>query len=1091
MTETLTCPNGHPVSVQDVSCPSCATVLQLEPLPLPTAGSAASIPGYEILGELGRGAMGIVFKARQLNLKRLVAVKMILGGAFADANLLERFHNEANIIAQLQHPNIVQIHEVGEHHGQPYLSLEFVEGVTLAQFMHGVPQPPCAAAQLVEILARALHAVHEAGVVHRDLKPGNVMLQHADSAALVGTVKDESGVIIKRPVVNLQDAVPKVMDFGLAKQFGGSKHLTASGAVLGTPSYMAPEQAIGKASDIGPAADVYALGAILYEALTGRPPHLGESAVHTLQQVLHENVVPPRHLQPKVPADLDTICLKCLQREPERRFPSALALAEDLRRYLEGKPIVTRPVSYPERFWRWCRRNPWDAGLAAAVALALLAGTVVSLYFALQTLEREKQLNQQLYIAQMKRIQEAWEDGQMARFEELLKGQKPELRDFEWYYWKNLSDQRVRLAFPTTNAAPDLAGVAISADGSQVAAVSRDGLVQGWDTLTQQTSFAAQDFDTSPGRMLFTPDGSYLVGISDKDLALLVLDTRKNTVVRKLKDVSHLMVSSRGKFLACAMRDRNVTLLDLANLQELRSFGPHDGNIAGLAFSKDDALIAVADYQLADRQSLRKLSNIKIWNTNTGAQVKVLEGDLDTTLYMGFSADGQNLVSVVRDQVIRHWDVKSGKETRPSLKGPGGGRIKFLDFSPDGSRLAYTSGEETVQLFDFATLEQLKPLMGHAVEVSRAVFSPDSKLLVTASEDRTVKVWEAATSRLLRVFRGHTAPVNAVAFGPSNQLASAASDGLVQLWHADQDQGSTRPAAGVNGVTVLGFFPSSQLLAYGQDDGGLRYVPGPQALEPQVLKGHAARVTSLAFSGDGTHFASADRDKTLLVWDRNHDVPMLQLKGIVGDIACVTFSGDGKHLAVADKTAKLATAPVSTVSVWDLATGKIVQTFADKSSAAVVELTFVPDGQRLLGVTETGGVEAWDMATGKFGRVLAGQTQEPVTAAAFGPDGHSVAMAVGQTVEVRDLATGFIDRLKGYDSPVRCLAYNPAGNRLVSAYKDGAVKVWHVALGQEVLTLRGHQGSVARVTFSGDGQVLAAGGAEIKLWDGKHPKPNK
>jgi tetratricopeptide (TPR) repeat protein len=332
-------------------------------------GTGAGPPDYEILGELGRGGMGVVYKARHLPLKRAVALKMILAGAHAAPEQLDRFRTEAEAAARLQHPNIVQIYEVGEHDGRHYLALEFLEGGSLAHKLHGLPQPGPDAARLVEVLARAVHFAHERGIVHRDLKPANVLL--ADGGQ------------------------PKIADFGLAKLLDGGTEHTDSGAVLGTAGYMAPEQAGGRSREVGPLADVYSLGAILYELLTGRPPFVGQNFFETLVQVRGATPVPPRRLQPTVPRDLETVCLKCLEKEPRRRYASALALADDLRRFLDGKPVHARRTPPWERAWKWARRHPAGAALAAALVLAVLGGVTGAVYYGLYKGQVAASLKQQ------------------------------------------------------------------------------------------------------------------------------------------------------------------------------------------------------------------------------------------------------------------------------------------------------------------------------------------------------------------------------------------------------------------------------------------------------------------------------------------------------------------------------------------------------------------------------------------------------------------------------------------------------------------------------------------------------------------------
>jgi len=342
---------------------------------LPCVGSAGTVPGYELLGELGRGGMGVVYRARQVKANRLVALKMILAGGHAGAAELARFRTEAEAIARLQHPNIVQVHEVGEHEGKPFFSLEFCGGGSLAQKLNGTPLPAREAAELVEALARAMQAAHARGVIHRDLKPANVLLA--------------------------EDGTPKVTDFGLAKKLDEAGQ-TQSGAVLGTPSYMAPEQAAGKGKEIGPLADVYALGAILYECLTGRPPFRAATALDTILQVVNDEPVPPSQLQSKTPRDLETVCLKCLRKEPAKRYASAADLAEDLRRWQAGEPITARPVGRVERGVKWVRRNPVVTSLLAAVVLAVAGGGAGVYWKYLDAKEQAENARKQTAIAEGK-----------------------------------------------------------------------------------------------------------------------------------------------------------------------------------------------------------------------------------------------------------------------------------------------------------------------------------------------------------------------------------------------------------------------------------------------------------------------------------------------------------------------------------------------------------------------------------------------------------------------------------------------------------------------------------------------------------------
>jgi serine/threonine-protein kinase len=410
----VTCPNGHswPATEQGAGsptfplrCPICGAPPREVPslnstptLPPPqpaggddlatvgvdaTARPAAEerlhIPGYEILGELGRGGMGVVYKARQTGLGRAVALKCILSGQHAAPAELARFRSEAQAVARLQHPNVVQVYEVGEHDGVPYFSLELCEGGSLADRLRGTPLPAREAAQLVATLARAVQAAHTCNVVHRDLKPANVLLS--------------------------ADGTPKVTDFGLAKRLDVETGQTQSGAIVGTPSYMAPEQAAGRTREVGPAADVYALGAILYECLTGRPPFKGETPFDTLMQVLEREAAPPRLLNPHITRDLETVCLKCLEKDPRRRYPGVAALAEDLERYLRGESISVRSVNVLDRLARALERSHLDAELHGWGTLLLeWAGIVLVTHlvsFGLMLAGGNHFLNIALYVGQI------------------------------------------------------------------------------------------------------------------------------------------------------------------------------------------------------------------------------------------------------------------------------------------------------------------------------------------------------------------------------------------------------------------------------------------------------------------------------------------------------------------------------------------------------------------------------------------------------------------------------------------------------------------------------------------------------------------
>ena len=454
---------------------------------------APTIAGYVIEGELGRGAMGVVYRARQVRLNRPCALKLILAGAHADPVAAVRFLGEAEAVARVQHPNIVQIHAIGDAGGWPFLELEYLPGGSLDRTLDGTPWPARRAATLVEALARGVAEAHRLQIIHRDLKPGNILLA--------------------------ADGTPKIADFGLAKSLNVQSGLTATDSILGTPSYMAPEQAEGKVKQLGPLADVYALGVILYELLVGRPPFRGATVLETLEQVKSAEPVPPERLVPGLARDVEVIALKCLQKDPGKRYESALALAEDLRRFQAGEPILARPVGSIERTWRWCRRHPAQAVAAGAVAIAI--GTVVAIsllyadrqrHFAIDQaaatnritrlatdleVERRnlalslKESNRRLAMQLLERGQVAFEKGHIGPgllwtlegWRSAAEADDPAWRRAARANLSAWAGELPELRAVFSQAAP-ISGLVVSPDGKTVITLSDDDTAQLWDVAT-------------------------------------------------------------------------------------------------------------------------------------------------------------------------------------------------------------------------------------------------------------------------------------------------------------------------------------------------------------------------------------------------------------------------------------------------------------------------------------------------------------------------------------------------------------------------------------------------------------------------------
>jgi tRNA A-37 threonylcarbamoyl transferase component Bud32 len=571
--------------------------------PAGPAPKPAAVPGYEILGELGRGGMGVVYKARHTRLNRLVALKMILSGSHAGEEELTRFRAEAEALARLRHPHIVQIFDVGEHDGRPYFSLEYVEGGSLGKRLGGTPLPPRQAAALAETLARAVEAAHRCGIIHRDLKPANVLLT--------------------------ADGTPKITDFGLAKRLDAGAGQTSTGKVLGTPSYMAPEQAAGKGQEIGPATDVYALGTVLYEMLTGRPPFRAATSFETVHQVLSEEPIAPRSLQRRLAPDLETICLKCLQKETRRRYGSAAELADDLRRFLNDEPIRAKPTGRLRRVVKWVRRRPVWAGLIAVSCVGALGLAVLSagLWRTLHDREAaltlandatsqarasEAQTRQHLYAADLRVAGQLWKGGDLDALRGRLNRHRGvDVCGFEWNYYSRLVRGTERGVFPH---AREVLHVAVAADGRTAVTSGSEGPAILWEVANCQPlrTFAAA---LDPGDALrFLPD---------------------------------------GKTLAFTEKGGRVRLVDPATGKDLEKPFPVPGQPERAALSPDGRLVAVAQRSPAGLQVWDRSAGRLAWSWKEGMPIQAL----------AFAPDGRTVVTAL-DKTLLVWDVRTGREAR-------------------------------------------------------------------------------------------------------------------------------------------------------------------------------------------------------------------------------------------------------------------------------------------------------------------------------------------------------------------------------------------------------------------------------------------
>ncbi len=1032
----------------------------------PSGVESPRVPGYEILKVLGRGGMGVVYLARQHGLNRLVALKMILTGAHAGEERLARFRAEGIAAARLHHPNIVQVHDVGEADGHPYFSLEYVAGGNLARLLSGKPQPPTEAARLIRTLALAMQYAHEQGIVHRDLKPANVLLQIAD----LRLQSDRPNPASQSAIYDLKSAIPKVTDFGLAKQLDSDGGLTGSGAILGTPNYMAPEQAAGDVHGLGPAVDVYALGAILYEALAGRPPFRGASVLETLEQVRSLEPVPPSWLEARVPKDLETICLKCLQKAPGKRYAGAGDLAEDLRRFLDREPILARPVGRAERGLRWCRRNPVVAGLTAAVAVVLLTGTVVSLYFAAQAARRaaeahavlaESEAN--LYVARMNLAQVDWENANVARIDELLEpyrhppAGKHDLRGWEWYYQEALRQAGLRTLHGHTGP---VTSVAFSLDGSRLASASGDvggdGTVRVWDAATGRALYVLRGHADSVRAVAWSRDGRRLAsGGWDHVIKIWDADTGQElATLRGHGDgIFCVAFSPDGRRLASGSADHTVRLWDPAAGRELTILQGHADWVRTIAFNPTGDRLAAGT----------EGGNITIWDPADGRAVKTLRGHAGSVGGLAFTPAGDRLASASWDQTIKIWNPADGRELQV-LRGHTAGVVS-LAFSPDGGRLASGSWDHTVRVWNPTDGHELLKLVGHAGWVWDIAFSPDGSRLASASHDHTIKIWNAAVPPGGRI-EEKTAAIWSVAFSPDGRrLATGSMDGTVRLWDAASRQ-ELRVLRGHHGEALgVAFHPDGRTLASGGADGTVRLWDTADGRLLNTFTGHTDWVFGVAFSPDGTRLATASQDRTVKVWDPAGGRALLTLRGHGDRVLSVAFDRTGRRLASGSTD--------ESVKLWDAADGRELATLRGHT-AGVRCVAFSPDGARLASGSRDRTIKVWDLAGGSQPRTCMGH-KGPVAGVAFTPDGSRLASASwDQTVKLWDPASGQeLRTLKGHADAVWCVAFHPAGDRLASAGQDRTIQIWDAR--PRTPELRRHAEALALVEYLADNAALREG----------------
>jgi WD40 repeat protein/serine/threonine protein kinase len=1011
------------------------------------ASERASLPWtqlgrFQLRRELGRGGFGLVYLAFDPLLQREVAVKIPRAESLVTPELRERFHREARTAAGLDHPNLVPIFEAGEVGPVCFVVSAYCPGPTLADWLKQQTErvPWREVAGLLRTLADAVHYAHRHGVVHRDLKPANILLQKSltteDAEERRGR---ESADYPLRAAASsaVSDFSPKITDFGLGKHVAekaaSDPTLTPSGTILGTADYMAPEQAGGRKQAIGPAADIYALGAILYELLLGRPPFHGESDVDTLLLVRTQEPVPPRRLRPKLPRDLETICLKCLQKDPAKRYPSAGALADDLRRFLAGRAILARPVGQLERVWRWSRRNPHLAAAHAFTTAALLALVLLALVFSISQRHAAQEITKQFNLAERRSALLALQTGltrcEQAKIPEgmLWLAQCLEIAaklppagapDLEWLARANLALWRQELV-PLRAMFPDPEGaraLAFSPDGRTIFSAGYKGAIQRWDAITGQRLGPPQQQGNMVTSVAVSADGRWFVTGSVGQPTQVWDATTGEPVGSPLahrESAASVAISPDSRNILIGQVNGEAYLWDTATRKRTRSFS-HPATVYAAAFSPDGRTILTGCVD----------GTVRLWEAATGKAIGLPMQHQDRVWSVAYSPDGHTALTGSDDKTARLWDAATGKPRGPPLVHPAG--VCVVAFSPDGRTILTGCLDRLVRLWEVATGKPLGRPLAHPNGIMAAAYSPDGRTILTGGWREPARLWQVVSDRSSVPVLQHPGEVRGVAYSPDGQtVLTGCKDGMGRFWDA---------ATG----TLLG-----------------------------PMLHHHGRILAVAYSPDGRTVLTGSFDKTAQLWETATGKPIGPPLTHTLQVNAVAYSPDGNTVLTGSGD--------GTVRFWEAATGKpLAQSLVHQS--AVEALTYSRDGRTILTGDGSNSIHFWEAATGKL---LSSPLRHANTVfdVAYSLDGRTIVTGSrDMTAQLWDAGTRQpVSRPLRHQGSIKSVAICPDSRIVLTGSYDGTARLWDAATGKPIGPVLRHEGEVAAVAFSPDGRTVLTG----------------